>query len=190
MLVFSKKKEIALPVITKRIDKPKKGGNTWWSDKQRRQAVASYLVLGKISLVSHVSGIPEITLRKWKASAWWKEAEEELKRGDKLELKGKLGNIVGATLVQLEDRVQNGDYKWNPQTKVFDRRPINAAVANKIASDLIDRSLVLEKKADQVKETDEVLEARLLKLKEEMIKFAKAKTIEGEVIRHSLAENI
>jgi hypothetical protein len=107
-----------------------------------------------------------------------------LKRGEKLELKGKLGNIVNATLVKLEDRVKNGDYVWNSDTKTFDRRPITAQVANKITSDLVDRQVLLEKKADVRLESNESLDARLQRIAEELIRFSKAKTltpIEGQV---------
>jgi len=173
-----------MPIRRYRVDKPKKGNTGWWSDKQRKMAVATYLVLGKITLVSNALGIPEITLRKWKSQEWWSEAEDELKRGEKLELKGKLGNIVNATLIQLEDRVKNGDYIWNGETKTFDRKPITAQVANKITVDLVDRQVLLEKKADTRMESNESLDARLQRIAEELIRFSKAKTllpIEGEV---------
>ena len=167
-----------MPVTkSRRIDKKAKGNNGWWSDKQRKMAVATYLVLGKITLVSNTLGIPEITLRKWKSQEWWAEAEDELRRGEKLELKGKLANIVNATLIQLEDRVVNGDYIWNSETKQFDRRPITAQVANKITVDMVDRQVLLEKKADTRLESNESLDARLLRIAEELARFSKARTL-------------
>jgi hypothetical protein len=186
MVVLREMIKNIMPLITRRVDKTKKGNTGWWSDKQRKKAVATYLVLGKISLVSNVLGIPEVTLRKWKSAEWWQEAEDELRRGDKLELKGKLGNIVNATLVQLEDRVANGDYIWNSETKNFDRKPITAAVANKITSDLIDRSVLLEKQAEKKMESNEGLDARLQRIAEELVRFSKSKLIEGERFESSL----
>jgi hypothetical protein len=166
-------------VPARRIDKKKAGTPGWWSDKERLQAVSAYVVLGKVTLVAATTGIPEDTLRKWKMASWWKEAEDEIRRSNKIELSGKLSRIVDATLVQLEDRVANGDYFYNPKTGKFDRKPINASQASKITNDLVDKTLLLEKTATQERITEEGLDLRLKKLRDEMVRFAKAKTIEG-----------
>jgi hypothetical protein len=153
-----------------------------WSQKQKMEVVQAYLVLGNVMLVVAATGVPEDTVRKWKMTQWWTDAIDELRRGSKLELSGKLKDVVNKTILQLEDRVVNGDFVYNPKTGKYDRKLISAAVANRITNDLVDKTIILEKEATQEKLTDEGLEARLKKLKEEMIKFARAKTIEGEVI--------
>lgn len=168
-------------VPARRVDK-KKAGDGWWSQKERLQAVSAYVLLGKVTLVSATTGVPEDTLRKWKMADWWKEAEDEIRRSNKIELSGKLSNIVNATLLQLEDRVANGDFFFNPRTGKWDRKPISASQASKITSDMIDKTLILEKNATQESITEEGLDSRLKKLRDEMIRFAKAKTIEGEVL--------
>lgn len=170
-----------------RIDK-KKPGVGWWSEKERLQAVNAYVVLGKITLVSATTGIPEDTLRKWKITDWWKEKEDEIRRSNKIELSGKLSNVVSKTLQALDDRVTNGDFFFNPKTGGWERKPISALHASKIANDLIDKTLVLEREATTEKVTEEGLDLRLKKLKEEMIRFAKAKTIEGELVKHELPQ--
>ena len=152
------------------------------SEKQRLQAVNAYVVLGKVTLVAATTGIPEDTLRKWKASDWWKEAEDEIRRSNKIQLSGRLQTVVQRTLAELEDRVANGDFFFNPKTGKWDRKPISAVQANRVVNDLIDKSMVLEKTALEEKVTEEGLDLRLQKLKEEMIRFAKAKTIEGEIV--------
>ncbi len=171
-----------MPVIHKRIDKKKPGNNGWWSDKERMQAVSAYVVLGSVRLTASSTGIPELTVRKWRMSQWWKDAELEIRNSNKIELSGKINNVVQATLKQLEDRVQNGDFFFNPKTGKWERKPINASVAANVASKLIDKSLILEKEATQDKASDEGLDDRLRKLKEEMMRFAKAKPIKGEII--------
>jgi hypothetical protein len=168
-----------MPVVTRRIDKKKAGNTGWWSDKERIQAVNAYVILGKVTLVAASTGIPEDTLRKWKMASWWKEAEDEIRRSNKIELSGKLSNIVTKTLEQLEDRVTNGDFFYNPKLGTFERKGISAQQASKITVDLIDKTLLLEKSATEERITEEGLDLRLKKLKEEMIRFAKAKTING-----------
>lgn len=164
-----------------RIDKRKPGAG-WWSEKERLQAVNAYVVLGKVTLVSATTGIPEDTLRKWKMADWWKEKEDEIRRSNKIELSGKLQNVVAKTLMALDDRVTNGDYFLNPKTGTLERKPISALHASKITNDLIDKTLLLEREATTEKVTEEGLDLRLKKLKEELTRFAKAKTIEGELV--------
>lgn len=159
-----------------------------WTQKQRFQAVNAYVVLGKVTLVAATTGVPEDTLRKWKTTDWWKDAEAEIRRSNKIELSGKLQNVINKTVLALEDRIDNGDFFFNPKTGAWERKPVSAAVAHRVASDLIDKTLVLEKAAENKKESDEGLEHRLQKLQEEMIRFAKAKTIEGEIIKHELPQ--
>lgn len=151
-----------------------------YSTKQKMDAVNAYLVLGNVMEVVRATGIPEDTVRKWKMTQWWTDAVDEIRRGNKLELSGRLQNVLQKTILQLEDRVVNGDFAYNPKSGKFERKAIAASVANRITNDLIDKTLTLEKAATKETLTDEGLESRLKKLKEEMIKFAKAKTIEGE----------
>lgn len=174
-----------MPVVTKRIRKKVKGNNGWWSNEERIEAVKTYLILGVITHVAAATGIPEITLRKWKAQDWWKEAEEEYRNSSKIEVSGKLSRIVNKTITALEDRVSNGDFFFNPVSKKWERKPVGANILHKITSDLIDKQLILEKDTTKEKTSDEGINSRLDKLRDEMIKFAKARkpvTVEGEII--------
>lgn len=151
-----------------------------WSHKQKMEVVQAYLALGNVMLVVAATGVPEDTVRKWKMSQWWKDALEEMKRSQKLQLSGRLKTILEKTVNALEDRVVNGDYVWDKDTMEFSkRRPVRGEILNRITSDLIDKQLILEKAATEERVDDEALDLRLKKLKDEMIKFAKAKTIEG-----------
>lgn len=169
-----------MPVVpSRRVDKKKSSTPGWWSDKERMQAVSAYLVLGKVTLVAATTGIPEDTLRKWKMASWWSEAEDEIRRSSKLHLSGKLSEVITKTIEQLDDRVTNGDFFYNPRLGTFERKPINASQASKITSELIDKTLLLEKHATQERISEEGLDIRLQKLRDEMVRFAKAKEIKG-----------
>ena len=176
-----------MPVVTykrridKRVagDKDQRGG--WWSEKERVQAVQAYLILGKVTLVAATTGVPEDTLRKWKQQDWWAECEAEIKRGSKIELSGKLSNVVNKTLEVLEDRVVNGDFVYDRETKQYTaRRPISAAVANKVSADLIDRQVLLERDTTREFQNNEGLDDRLAKLRDEMLRFANSTIIPTE----------
>ena len=154
------------------VEKKGQGTREHWSPRQKREAVAAYLILGNMMLVVASTGIPEDTLRGWKAQQWWKDTEEEIRKGSKLELSGKLSKVISKTVEQLDDRVTNGDFIYQPKTGTFHRKPLDARTASRITVDLIDRAIILDDKVSIDRITDEGLEMRLKKLKDEMIKFS------------------
>jgi hypothetical protein len=178
-----------MPTITRRVDK-RRPGPGWWSDKERYQAVSTYLILGKFALTAAATGIPEETLRRWRLAPWWKEAVDEIKKSSKIELNAKISNVINKSLEVLSDRLDNGDFFFNPKTGAFDRKGINASVASRIANDLIQKTVVLDKEIVQERETPEGLDDRLKKLAEEMVRFSKAKTIDAEVVNESVPEAV
>ena len=153
----------------KRVEVPKKKpGPGWWSDKTRMECVSAFVLLGKVSLVVATTGIPEDTVRKWKMTQWWKDAEDEIRRSTKLTLSSKLTDIVNKTMVALDDRVTNGDYVWDRDSKSYGRKPITGLMASKIASDMLDRALLLESKASQEKVSEEGINDRLDRIREQL----------------------
>lgn len=143
-----------------------------WPEQKKLEVLQAYLVIGNLRLAAATCNVPEVTARMWKTTQWWKDTEDELRRGSKLQLSGRLSDLVQKAMSALEDRIQNGDFIYNPRTKEFVRRPISAEHANKITTQLIDRQLTVEKSAVDERVTDEGLEARLSKLRQEMIQFA------------------
>ena len=178
-----------MPVVTKRVDKKVAGNNGWWSNKERHQAAAAYCILGKWALVSATTGVPQDTLRHWAMQDWWAEAVAEIRKSSKIELSGKLSNVVNKTLEVLEDRVVNGDFYYNRASQSFERKPISAQVANKITNDLIDRNQIIEKAAVQEMISEEGLSERLANLKQEMLAFAKAKTLDAVAVEGTKADS-
>ncbi len=165
----------------KKVPKKKKGLGHWETQK-KLEVLQSYILIGNLTKAAALNGIPYVTAKLWKTGNWWKETEDELRRSGKLELSGKLTELVNKSMVVLADRLENGDFIYQPRTGAFVRKPISAEHANKITTQLIDRTLAVEKAAKPEKVTTEGLDVHLQKLKDEMIKFAKSKTIEGERI--------
>ncbi len=147
--------------------------STHWGEKKKLEVLQSYLVTGNMRLSADLCGVPVVTARLWRATKWWIETEADLRRGNKIKLSSRLTDVVNKAITVLDDRLTNGDFVFHPKSGEFVRKPISAEHANKITTALIDRSLTVEKAATPEKQTDEGLEARLLKLKAEMEKFAK-----------------
>ena len=150
-----------------------KPGNGWWDEKKKREVIQTYILTGNLRLSAATNNVPDMTARKWKVTAWWKEQEDELRRGSKLQLSAKLTDLVNKAMLTLSDRIENGDFMWNRLSGEWVRKPISAEHSNKIVTQLIDRTLAVEKAAAPEKVTDEGLNDRLLKLRSEMISFAK-----------------
>lgn len=148
--------------------------NRRWSDKQKMEAVQSYLLLGNLSLTSRILGIPLITLKVWKNSMWWKDCVQEIKTQEKIQLSGRLKKIVDSSLSVVEDRLENGDFQFDQKTGQVIRKPVNMKDAHKVAVDLQERHELLEK-ADKEIITDEGVEDKLLKLAEKFADMATKK---------------
>jgi transposase-like protein len=142
-----------------------------WSDSQKMEAIQSYLLLGNLALTSRILGIPEITLRVWKRTEWWKDTVQEIRTQEKIELSSKMKKIVKASMDVVEDRLINGDFQFDQKTGAVVRKPVNMRDAHKVAVDLADRQDVLER-AEKPETTDAGIESRLLKLAEKFADMA------------------
>jgi hypothetical protein len=171
-----------MPVVKRKLKKLKAGNNGHWREDQKIDAVAKFLILGKLTEVGRDTGIPEDTLRKWKATDWWKETEQALRKESVQQTSGKLGKILDKSLSVVEDRLSHGDYVYDPKSGSIKRIGVKASVANQITKDVIDRKILLEKIAQKDERTDEKILDRLTALKQEFLKFTNSKTIEAKTI--------
>ena len=158
--------------------------NKQWSDKQKMEAVQSYLLLGNLAMTGRMLGIPEITLRVWKTKEWWKDAVAELKSQEKMVMSNRLRNIVDASLAVVEDRLLNGDYQFDQKTGSIVRKPVNMKDAHRVAVDMQDRKEALEKAANSDKvDSTENIETKLLSLANKFAELA-TKSIDQKVNEH------
>jgi hypothetical protein len=148
--------------------------NKSWSDKQKLEAVQSWLLLGNLALTSRVLAIPEITLRVWKTTEWWKNAVEEIKLQEDMQMSARLKKIVDASLMAVEDRLVNGDLMYDQKSGEMVRKQVNMRDAHKVAVDLMDKKAILDKTALPVQE-EQKDEDRLLKLAEKFADFVTKK---------------
>jgi hypothetical protein len=147
-------------------------GNFRWSDKQKMEAVTSWLALGNLALVSRLSGIPEVTLRVWKASTWWKELVEELKMQESIQLSSRMKQLVEASQTIVAQRLESGDPILNQKTGEIVYKPVSMKDAHKVAVDLIDRKKELDKLTSDDVVTDERADDKLTKLAEKFAEMA------------------
>lgn len=183
--------------VRKEVDRKPSHHNERWSEKQKKEAVALYRLTGNLRLTGDSLGIPNNTIKKWHISDWWRDYEIEIAKETKLRQSGKLSVIAEKALKIVEDRLDNGEWHVNKDGDVV-RRPLPALTANKIASDTIDRQLLVEKfqKESEVRMTEEKLVDRLAKLHETFAELARkgrqkplGEVFEAEVVSPHMVED-
>lgn len=160
--------------------KTKPGNNGWWSEKQRIEAVTTWLATGNLTLTAAAINIPLDTVQRWRRTPWWNELVESIRSEENLQLDGKLAKVVNKSVDQLLDRVENGDFQYDQKTGQLVRKPISARDAAKVTTDMIDRRELLQGRKEKQVEGTKKVEEHLLKLAEEFKRFAEAKQVKGE----------
>lgn len=109
---------------------------SWWSDKQKIECVTTYFLLGgNVKLTADKLRIPYETVRTWKKTDWWKELEEDIRREERLTISTKLRNLMEAGLIEVEDRLKNGDWIYDQKAGELKRKPVTMRDAGKLAID-------------------------------------------------------
>ena len=145
-----------------------------WSDSQKLEAVKTYLMLGSVRLTATLLKIPEVTLKVWRATSWWKELEAELKIQDELQLSTRLKGVIEKSLAVVEDRLEHGNFIYDQKTSKLKRVPVNLKDAHRVALDSVQqKDLIATRYVEQA--NDGQIEDKLLKLAEKFAEIATKK---------------
>jgi hypothetical protein len=151
-----------------------------YSDSQKLEAVKLWLITGNLATTAATLNIPLVTVKSWRYTDWWKELVADIKAENRLSLSNRLKNIAQRALDVTLDRLDNGEWFYDQKTGELRRKPVLLKDAHKVASDLLQRQLELDK-PQETRETNESTEQKLNKLAEVFEQFAK-KTKRIEVI--------
>lgn len=120
------------------------------SDHTKIEVVKTFLALGgNLTLTAGSTNIPYRTLQAWKASDWWKNLVQELRKEEKLELSAKTKEIMERTMTLTIDRIDNGDFIYDQKKGELIRKPLQAKDLHKITIDMMDRKDVLDKATEE-----------------------------------------
>lgn len=151
-----------------------------YSDSQKLEAVKLWLITGNLATTAATLGIPLVTVKSWRYADWWGEIVADIKSENRLSLSTRLKSIAARALDVTVDRLDNGEWFYDQKTGELRRKPVLMKDAHKVASDLLQRQLELER-PQETRETNESTEQKLNKLAEVFEQFAK-KTKRIEVI--------
>lgn len=145
----------------------------WWPEKKKLEALTTYLSTGSISLTMSMTGVPETTLKRWRTEDWWNEHTLLIKQEETTQLDNKLSKILDKSLEAVMDRIQNGEFMYDPRSGEIRRVPAKLRDVQKVTSDLIDKKQLLNKKlqADDSKK-QQVTADHLVQLANAFAQFA------------------
>jgi hypothetical protein len=136
--------------------------NGRWTDSQKLDAAKLYLITGSPSATAAALNIPLDTIKYWRYSNWWKKLLEDLRSENQIQLSAKLKKIAEKSLDITLERLENGDFQYDPKSGELIRKPVLMRDAHRVAADLLDRHLDLEKRPfeeEAQKATQDRLEA-------------------------------
>lgn len=154
------------------------GNRTHYSDKEKMEAACAFAVTGNSRRTAELTNIAEGTIRSWKTTEWWNEIQARIIKEQDEELDTKLTKLIDKAVDEVNDRLGEGDYVYNPKLDKLIRKPVNAKDLAITSAVLVDkRQLLRGQPTTRVEKVSQ--DETLLKLAEEFKKFAKAKTIEA-----------
>lgn len=81
-----------------------------YTNKERLEAASHYVVLGNMSKVSDITGIPNETLSNWKTKTdWWEPLVTAVRNEKTEEIDANLSRILHKSTEALENRIDSGD---------------------------------------------------------------------------------
>jgi hypothetical protein len=148
----------------------------WWSDQKRIEVLTTFLATGSQKYTSAITGVPEPTITQWRKSEWWGERTKDLQLEDNIKLDSKLSKVMDKALDAVIDRIDNGEYMYDPRTGEIKRIPAKLRDVQKVAGDMIDKKQLLAKMNRSKEDSKQQITAdHLVLLAKEFAKFASGK---------------
>ena len=116
-----------------------------WSESKRIDVVTTYLITGNQAATAAVTGVPVVTIKLWRKQPWWNDLVTEIQTEDDQELDSKLSKRIAKSLEIVNDRLENGDFQYDPKTGQFVRKPVSVKDGWKVASEMIDKRWLIRK---------------------------------------------
>lgn len=182
LVIEGKPKEVILGKRRGRPPTREKKNPKWFSMDRKVEACTLYAVYGNIEQVSKLTGIPEGDLRAWKQEPWWIDLQKQVFIEQNENLSADISNVLNKTLTHLQDRLEHGDYVYDRRSGELKRKPVDTKVLAILFDNLAVQRRLTRGEPTSISKAIGV-DDRLSQLKDSFEKFAKTKTIEGEVVQ-------
>lgn len=96
----------------------------------------AYIMLGgNLSNAAVAAGISRSTANDYFKTKMFQDILENLKQSDGIELSPKLKNIINKSMELVQDRLENGDFFYDPRTGKIERKPVSIKDAHSVFKD-------------------------------------------------------
>ena len=102
------------------------GNKHFYTEKEKINACCVFAVSGNSRRTAELTKIPEATIRTWKTTIWWQEITVRIYEEQDEGLSSKLTTLVDKAVDAINDRIEHGDYLYNPKMDKLVRKPIGA----------------------------------------------------------------
>lgn len=113
-------------------------------------------------------------MRHWRLTDWWKEIEDNLRAEENLELSAHLQKRIGKALALMDDRMENGDFMYDPRTGNCTRKPVSMRDLNKAVDTFIKAKIDVDSVPRQAQSAQGIADA-LAKISEHFKTLTTAK---------------
>ena len=159
----------------KRVAGAKDVRNTY-TEEQKLSAVCAFAVCGNSRRVAETTGISEATIRSWKQTEWWYEANERILKEEDEELDTKLTSLLNKAVENINDRLENGDFIYDVKRAALVRRPMSGRDTAVVTAITLDkRQLLRGQPTSRVEKVSQ--DERLLRLAKQFKEFSSAKEV-------------
>ena len=170
-----------------------RGRNRIYPEQKRIEVVVLYACVGDPEQVSKLSSVPVFTIKKWRKEDWFKDLLREIREENNDKIDVQFTEIVEKTLVQVMDRLENGDHVQNYKGDL-QRKPISAKDLGYLLSINLDKRQTLRgeptTRTEVVEKLQEKQVDRLEKLAETFENLArfgrKPRVIEGVIVKDAI----
>lgn len=173
-------------VLTKQRGRPlyPRAPASFISQEKKLECCTLYCVYGDVEQVEKLTGIDARSIRAMKEEPWWAEIQKQVYLEQNEKLASKINTTLDIALVEINERLTNGDFIFDQKNACLLRKPIDAKVLVNMFDSLSHRRSQVRKdtivEGKKIEEVDRLTELR--KAFEELAKNTLAKTIEGEVV--------
>ena len=144
----------------------------------RSDACTFYCVYGDFDKVSELTKVPANIIRTWHQEAWWVEIQKKVYVEQNENLSARINEVLDKSLVEIKDRLENGDMFFDRKAGEFRRKPVDTKVLSTVFNHLIHRRQLIRGEPTNITAAVGV-DDRLKMLASQFEKFANAKEIEG-----------
>lgn len=164
-----------------------------WSEKKKLEALTLFVSTGSITMTASQLNIPFNTVQTWSKKDWWKDKIKEIQSEDYDKLDAKLTKALDKALDSVMDRIEKGEYIYDPKTGKTKLMPAKLRDLNTAFNSLMDKRQLIRRMPTKIIEQSSTA-TQLQQLAEHFSQFVTGKvktesfneivdkTIEGDTV--------